>query len=293
MAFKKGWAAVSEATSDAPVTEKSDFTSFPAGDTKVVKFKSLDDVAGYFSYSIYQVVNTFVPENPATFNDRGFVESNLTSWDKASKHFYDRAKNDKANEKALKNLGYRYGARQRFMVAVFDLSEENEDGTFGKDIVIDLTKKQAGSVMDSLMDYVDVDDSGAPIEGADHDFLGMAFKLKKSGSGTDTVVSLSPIVNLAKGLSKDEKSALDSELASTPIPDDIFEDLLFTLDNDDMLRGLVKAEFQLSLIGEVAPPPKDEFGNTPETSTGDAPLPESDTALDDGAIDVDDDDLPF
>ena len=260
MAFKKGWAAVSQATTEES-QRGGDFTSFKSGDTKVVKFKSLDDVAGYNAYGVFQQVNTFVPENPAVFNERGFVEKNPTSWDKAAQHYYDRAKKDETNEKELKKLGYKYAAKQRFMIAVFDVQT-------GEDIVIDLTKPQAGSVMDSLMDYAETDEDGNVIEGADHDFNDMVFKLSKKGSGTNTVVTLSPIVNLAKGLTKEEKENFESDAAKQPIPDDIFDDLLFTLDDDDMLRGLAKCGFDLSIIGEVAPPPKDELGNTaPEEST--------------------------
>ena len=257
MAFKKGWASVAKANKES--APKGEITKFPSGETRLIQFKSLEDVFPYFSYGVYsktpsKKVNTFIPKNPATFNEDGYVESNLTSWDKASQYYYERAKEDEANSKALKDLAYKFSAKPRFLIAVYDV-------TIGQDIVLDLTKVQAGSVMDALFDYVDVDANGEPVEDGDHDFLDMVFKISKKGSGTGTTVTLSPIVNVNKGLTDAEKANLESEAAKTPIPETIFDGLLFELDDEDMLRGLVTAEFDLSIIGEVAPPPKVEEEN--------------------------------
>lgn len=249
MAFKKGWATVAKANKEA--APKGEITKFPSGETKLVKFKSLDDVFPYFAYGVYKKVNTFVPKNPATFNEDGFVESNHTSWDKAAQYYYDRAKDDEANEKALKDLAYKFVAKPRFLIAVYDVET-------GEDIVVDLTKVQAGAVLDSLIDYVDVDNDGNIVEGGDHDFEDMVFKLSKKGKSTKTTVTLSPVVNLKKGLSDAELANLETEAAKTPIPETIFDGLLFELDAEDMLRGLVAAEFDLANIGEVAPPPKED-----------------------------------
>lgn len=246
--FTKGWAAVSKVANGG---SGSGFKQLKSGDTLLVKFKDAEnDVQVYFAYSVFGKVNTFVPKNPAERNDAGFPVKNLTSWDRAAKYYYDMAKEqDDDTAKKTKNEAYKYVGKPRVMVAVYDITK-------GEDIVVDLTMKQAEAVMGALADY------------EPEEIEEMVFKMSKKGSDTNTTVVLSPVINIDRTLDADQKANLNDEKASTPIPDDIFEGKLVEKDEDEMLKDLFIAGFNLANIGETLPE---------QEADGDAPAePEAD-----------------
>lgn len=253
MAINKGAGAIGALNAEQGGGDGAEITSFKSGTTLKVRVKGTEDVASYYNYGIYKKVNSFVPKEPATRNARGFVESGHTPWDKAAQYYQDKAQatKDKTEQEALKEAARLYRGKEKFLLGFHDL-------TTGKDIVIDLTKAQAKSVHATIVKY--------------EKKLGkLAFELSKQGESTGTTVSLSPLIDMDEDLSTDEKKAFDA--ATEPFNADMFDGVLYEMDEADQIDSLVNAGFDLSLIGL----------EKSEQSDGDDGKP----------IDINDDDLPF
>ena len=97
----------------------------------------------------------------------------------------------------------------------------------------------------------------------------MTFKLTKKGEGTGTTVSLTPYINVdtvmklkAAGIAVDEdlleNERENFEKAPAEFDMKLFEGILFEADDDQMIENLVKAGFDVSLIGLSVPTKTDE-----------------------------------
>lgn len=245
MSYKKGAAALGALTQQNGGGSKSEITSFKSGTTLKVRVKGTEDLLQYYNYGIYKKVNSFVPKNPANRNDKGFIIGNPTPWDQASQFYFDIAKkaSSETESEKLKVEGRKYKSSEKFLMGFFDLEQ-------GKDIVVDLTKAQAQAVYATIMEYED-------------DFENMAFKLSKKGESTGTTVSLTPIINIEKGLSDAEKKHFNDS-ADKPFNQELFDGVLYEADEKQQIENLVAAGFDITLIGlKIGSAPQDDDEVTP------------------------------
>ncbi|GAA0840628.1 hypothetical protein GCM10008915_36570 [Bifidobacterium pullorum subsp. gallinarum] len=232
--FTKVGAAAAAAGNDNGGEKESPIQSFKSGSTYKVGVKSINDVAEYYGYGMFGKVNTFVPKNPAVRNAKGFVQSDHTVWDKAADLLYadaNAAKEAGASEDAVKEItseAYLYKGKKRYLRAFYDL-------TTGKDIVVDLSPKQEQTLKSVIEDNAD-------------DLDVIAFKLAKKGSGTSAVVSLNAIVKMERDLT-DEERANFAKLGDEPFDLAEFETCLYVADEDEQVKNLVIAGFDIARLG--------------------------------------------
>lgn len=269
--FTKVGAEAAAAGNNEGGAKESPITSFKSGTTLKVGVKSINDVAEYYGYGMFGdkahgAVKTFVPENPAVRNARGYVDKNPTLWDKASDLFYadaNAAKEAGASEddvKALTNEAYLFKGKKRYLRAFFDL-------TTGKDVVVDLSPKQEATIKSAIEDNID-------------DLDVVAFKLAKKGAGTAAVVSLSAIVKQERDLTEEERANF-AKLAETPFDLADFETCLYVADVAEQTKNLVVAGFDIGRLGLSIGA---NAGSSAQAST---------PADEDAPLDISDEDLPF
>ncbi|WP_232696137.1 hypothetical protein [Brevibacillus daliensis] len=255
---KKGSEAAAAATAEKD-KKSSAIVSFNAGTTLKVRVKSVTDTAEYYGYGVYNKVNTFVPKQPAERNAKGFITANPTVWDRAADHYYGLAKaakdrGDETEEKKAKDAAYLYKGKPRYLIGLGSLES-------GKDIVVDLTAKQGKTVIAAMQKYEKKIDK-------------VAFELSKSGSSTDTVVSLTPILDMDEDLTDAERANFD-KTGENPFDFALFDDCLYLADEEEQTKNLVVAGFDIGLIGLT-------IGAAAQTAD-----------TDDKPIEITDEDLPF
>lgn len=241
---------------DALETEKGgsgiEFYSLKSGTSVKVRALGLRDMIRFRSYGIYKKVNSFVAEEPSTYSDKDYPKSNLTPWDKAFEYYSNLAFEEK-NEKVQKELrqeGRKYLGKDRYALGFVNLET-------GMPIIIDFSKKQARTVHGAMKKNEKKLDK-------------KAFEIEKSGSGTDTVVSATPLdlddlnEKEAKHFAAQDGKEFDMEL---------FDDVLYVADEQEQVELLAEGGFDVSLIGY-------------SVGEGGAPAP-------DKVGDIEDDDLPF
>ena len=246
-------------------TESTEFTKFSSGTEFIVKVigkevevdgetRVIGDFISYFNYGIYKKVNSFVAKNPSKKSAKGYPVENLTPWDKAWKYHADRSKefNDYHSKES-----YKYKPKQKFVFGFIDLDS-------GEPILIDLTKKQAQAVSSAIQKF-------GKRRGE------MAFELSKTGESTGTVVSLSPYLD-----DLTDKQQENFDKAPDKFDEKLFESVLFEVDEEEQIKLLVQAGFDVSLIGLDAPKEEDSDEAKPIEGVGSGPNGE-----------ITDDDLPF
>lgn len=229
---KRGAAAVESAT-----TEKDTSTSlhvpFPSGATLKVRIKSAEDSAEYYAHGIFGKVNTFVPKVPAERNAKGYVTANPSVWDRAAELLYADAKaakesGDEAASEKLRNEAYLLKSKARYLIGFGNL-ETGEDG------FVDLTPKQAAGVFAAIQKYAKRLDK-------------TAFELSKTGSSTNTVVTLSPIIDMDEDLTEAERANF-AKCGEKPFDFAAFEGFLFEADEAEQTKNLVIAGFDIGRLG--------------------------------------------
>ncbi|WP_010495002.1 hypothetical protein [Paenibacillus elgii] len=264
--FTKKGEAAAQATNDNGGANESPIVSFKSGSTYKVGVKSINDVAEYYGYGLFNKVNTFVPKDPANRNAKtGFITGNPTVWDRAADLLYadaNAAKDAGASEDAVKKItdeAYLYKGKKRYLRAFFDL-------TTGKDIVIDLSPKQEATIKAAIEDNAD-------------DLDAIAFKLSKKGSSTNAVVSLSAIVKMDRDLTAEERANF-AKLGEAPFDMDSFETCLYVADEAEQIKNLVIAGFDIGRLGltyggSAEAPKEPAVNHAPDEAvtpiTGDAP----------------------
>lgn len=248
MAIKKGAAAIGAlTTTNDGGASSAEITPFKSGTTLKVRVKGTDDLAQYFNYGIFGKVYSFVPQQPAERNEKGFVIGNPTPWDKAAQYYQDLANKatSKDEQEKLKAQARLFRGKEKYLMGFYDL-------TSGKDIVVDLTKAQALGVYQSIMEY-------------EEELESLAFKLSKTGESTSTTVTLAPIINMKKGLTDEERANFEKS-AGEPFNANLFDGVLYEADESEQIENLIKAGFDPTLIG-LSAPKKDE--SEPITDDGD------------------------
>lgn len=245
--FKFGMDAIEETNaSGGGNSGGGEFAKLPSGSTLKVKLTGLDNVMRYFGYGVYKRVNTFIAEKPSIRNAKGFVDSNHTPWDLASKHYYDKAfkliegidddervKEIKAGKeyKDVSGEGYKYSGKRRYAIGLIDIE-------VGKEVVLDFTAKQFDEVLKpALIKYDAKKDK-------------IAFEISKSGSGKNTVVSITPVVDMddEEDISAKERANFDKFIGKE-FNKANFDGILFEADEKTQVENLVAAGFDISLIG--------------------------------------------
>ncbi len=203
------------------------FSSLKSGTTYTVKVIGLKDYFQFYSYGIFNQVDSFVAENPSKKTAKGFPVDNLTPWDKAFRYYKDLSKDwtDEYSQEAQK-----YKPKSRYAMAFFDL-------TAGEVIAVDLSAKQHASVKNTIEKYAKKIDK-------------MAFELTKSGESTGTVVSLSPIIDMDEDITPEQRA--NFEKAPKEIDLTQFFSAPYLANEKEQIESLVKAGFDLSLIGLAA-----------------------------------------
>lgn len=199
----------------------NEFSSFKSGTKYIVKVLGTADLMQFDSYGIFKVLNSFVAKNPSKKSANGYPVDDYTPFDLAWKYHKDLSeeRTDEHSQEAGK-----YRAKQRFAMGFFDLDS-------GEEIVIDVSKKQAQALHGAIMKNEKRIDT-------------FAFELAKEGSGTDTVVSLMPMLD---DLTGEQQNNFDE--APEGFDTARFDGILFEMDDDEQIEKLVELGFDVSLIG--------------------------------------------
>lgn len=201
-----------------------EFTSFKSGTTLHVKVLGTADLISFYSYGIYKQVNSFVAKNPSKKSAKGYPVENLTPWDLAWKYHKDLSEDfsDHHGQEAGK-----YRAKQRFAMGFYDLDS-------GEPIIIDVSKNQAQAIHGAIKKY-------------EKKIGKLAFELSKEGSSTSTTVSLTPVLDMEEDLSDKQRSNFDK--APSEFDMTLFDGLLYEADEEEQIKLLGQAGFDVSLIG--------------------------------------------
>lgn len=229
---KRGTAAVESATADKD-EKASAHVPFPSGTTLKVRIKSAEDSAEYYAHGIFGKVNTFVPKVPAERNVKGYVTANPSVWDRAADLLYADAKaaKDAGDEKGAEEIrkqAYLFKSKARYLIGFGNL-ETGEDG------FVDLTPKQAKGVFAAIAKYAKRLDK-------------VAFELTKTGSSTDTAVTLSPVLDMDEDLTEAERANFE-KCGAHPFDFAAFEGFLFEADEAEQTKNLVVAGFDIARLG--------------------------------------------
>ncbi len=206
------------------VGNKTEFSPFKSGTTYHVKVLGTADLISFYSYGIFKQVNSFVAKNPSKKSAKGYPVENYTPWDLAWKYHKDLSEdfNDHHGQEAGK-----YRAKQRFAMGFFDLDS-------GEPIIIDVSKNQAQAIHGAIKKY-------------EKKIGKLAFELSKEGSSTSTTVSLTPVLDMEEDLTDKQRANFDKAPAKFDMT--LFDGLLYEADEEEQIKLLGQAGFDVSLIG--------------------------------------------
>src|SRR5690625_4299844 len=243
--FQAGADALNALNQEEESSNNAEFSRFSSGTKYTVKVLGTADLISFYSYGIFNQINSFVAKNPSKKSARGNPVENYTPWDLAWKYHADKSEEfgDKHSQEA-----YKYKPKQRFALGFIDLDT-------GEPIIVDLSRNQAQAVH-------------GVIKRSEKRLDRMAFELEKSGQGTSTVVSLTPL--FVEDL--DEKQAKNFVNATDKFDMYLFDGILYEMDEEEQIEKLNEVGFDVSLIGLDATEKSDE---------------------DEEPLDIEDDDLPF
>jgi len=239
-----GMEALNSLNDEETSGSNTEFTSFKTGTEILVKVigkevdlggekKYVGDFAMFFNYGIFGQINSFVAVEPSKKSARGFPVENLTPWDKAWKYHKDLSEkfDDEHGKEASK-----YRCRQRYAFGFIDLET-------GEPIVIDLSRNQAQVINGAITRF------GKNLDKR-------AFTLAKEGSGKNTVVSLTPVLDMDDELTDKQRENFDN--APKEFDMSLFENLNYEADEKEQLQLLTKSGFDITKIGYSAEDAKDD-----------------------------------
>lgn len=225
---------------------EAEFTSFKSGTTMIVKPANISKedsyisaVMSFYSYGVFKKVNSFVASSPSKKTQKGFPTDDLTPWDKAWKYYSDKSEkfgDDNSQE------AYKYKPKKRFALAMIDLDS-------GEPVIVDLSDAQFVSVNDTFNKYIKRIDK-------------MAFEITKSGKGTDTKVTATPIIEPEEDLTKEQFKHF--EKVSNRVTPEMFAGLLYEQNEEQMIELLDQAGFDVTLVGLERPKKKSAEGQAPD-----------------------------
>lgn len=220
------------------------------------------------NYGIFRKVDSFSAKNPSTKDSRGFAESNLTPWDKASQYYAEllfKALDEKnaVDEKKYKEMASLYREKERYAVAFGDLDT-------GLPVYFDISPNQWAIIRAAMTKYK-----------ANLDKLSFDIAKTSSGTSASVVVSFSPIMTEFDPLTDKQQANFDkfNEFDFNP---ESFKDFIYEIDEVEQTKLLVQAGFNVKLIGLEAPVNDDDAA-----TGGSADNPVDNTQA------IDEDSLPF
>lgn len=202
-----------------------DFSKFNVGSSYTVKVIGVNDLFAFYKYGIYSKggggVPSFIAKNPSKKSAKGYPVDNLTPWDKAWKYHADQSKEfgDNHSQEA-----YKYKPELRYVMGFFDLDS-------GERIVIDVSRKQAATIRESIIKY-------------EKKIGKVAFEVSKGNGGS---VSLTPILDMEEDLTDKQRENFGKAPEEFKIED--FHGILYEADDEEMTRTLIGQGFDVSLIG--------------------------------------------
>ena len=220
---------------------QNEFTYLKSGDEFIVKVPGINLVSEFVYGSFAKKIYSFVAENPSKKSAKGFPVENLTPFDLAWKYYKDQS-DDWQDEMSQEASHYR--CQRKFTIGFYDLDT-------GEPIMVEFTRKQANAVVDTIKQYEKRLDQ-------------FAFSLKKSGKGTNTVVSLS-LIPILDDLSEKQQKNFEE------LPNDFdaknFEGLYYVMSDEEQIETLHNNGFDVSLIGLELPKEKEAAEESVEEST--------------------------
>lgn len=231
--FTKTGEAAAQAAQATKEDKASAHISFNSGTKLKVRFLAAADVVEYFAHSFYGKVDTFAPKVTPTRSAKGYITANPSLWDQASSLLYDdAAKMEKAGDEkgaeAAKKIAGMLKSKPRYLVGFVNLAT-------GEQGFIDLTKKQQAAVSAALKKYSTKLDK-------------LAFEIEKSGSNTETVVTVTPIIDMDEDLDAKERDNF-AKAAGTAFEFENFEGFVYQADEAEQTRNLVIAGFDIARLG--------------------------------------------
>jgi hypothetical protein len=268
--FTKRGAEAVESAQAGKEDKVSAHVKFNGGTTLKLRIKSAGDVVEYYAHGLFSPsVKTFAPQVTPERNAKGYVTANPSIWDQASDLLYKEASAEKDEKKAetLRNSAYNLKSKPRYLFAFVNLET-------GEEAFVDLTKKQADGVLVAVKKYAKKIDT-------------VAFELAKTGASTNTVVSLTPILDMGEDLTDAERANFD-KVTAEPFDFAKFEDFVYLADEAEQTTNLVIAGFDIGRLGLSIGASNGNNANSPQKPDEYTPI------TDDGApIEISDDDLPF
>jgi len=214
---KRGVDAAKSATAEQQQDASKALVTLKSGTTLKVRVLSKDDSAEYFAASVYKVFNT-TPVAP----------DNL--YQKAANILFEQAKKAKSDAEAeeLKTQARQLKPKPRYLFGFVNLET-------GEPIVVDLSKAQAQVIYQALNKF-------------EKKIGKVAFELAKSGTGTSTVVSLTPILDMDEDLTEVERKNFE-EADGKEFPAELFEKVLYMKTEEEQIADLKAFGFDVSLLG--------------------------------------------
>ncbi len=229
--FTKRGAEAVESAQTGKEEKVSAHVKFNSGTTLKLRIKSAGDVVEYYAHGLFNPsVKTFAPQITPERNAKGYVTANPSVWDRASDLLYKEASEEKDATKAddIRKSAYDFKSKPRYLFAFVNLET-------GEDAFVDLTKKQADGVLVAVKKYAKKIDT-------------VAFELSKAGASTNTVVSLTPILDMDDDLTDAERANF-AKVTEEPFDFGKFEDFVYLADEAEQTKNLVIAGFDIGRLG--------------------------------------------
>jgi hypothetical protein len=223
---KKGRAAAESATQEKQDASKA-LVSFKSGMTIKVRVPSTEDFVEWYCHSVFKKFHSTPCTKPTGTPDL---------YDKAVDLLYKDAKaaelagkTDKAEE--LRNQAYLLKAKPKYLFGFFNLAD-------GQPIVIDVSKKQAQVIIAAIDKFAKKLDK-------------TAFELTKAGASTSTVVSMTPVLDIADDLTDAERKHFEAT-AGKAFPESLFGEVLYVKAESEQITDLQAFGFDVSRLGVSA-----------------------------------------
>lgn len=202
---KRGKAAAESAMSEGGKKFDNLIKPLKSGTSYKIRLLSDEDYVEYFAASVFKI-----------FYTTPVADGNL--YQKATDALYKAANAEKDETKAeeIKQVAYQVKPKPRYLFGFINVED-------GEPIVIDLSKKQAQTIIAAIEKFAKKKDS-------------MPFEIEKTGSGQSTAVNLSPVLD---DLTSKEQENFD-KASELEITDDMFENCLYEKKPEEQAEDIKK-----------------------------------------------------